>query len=50
MNYQIDENVLVLKVVDIIKFVVEAGCRIHTCPILLLTSVLGMHETRALKV
>jgi hypothetical protein len=50
MDYEIDENVLVLKAVDIIKCVVQAGCRIHTRPLLLLTSTLGMYETRALKV
>ena len=49
MNYQIDEIFLVFKVVDIIKFVVEAGCIIHTCPLLLLTSILGIYETRILK-
>jgi len=50
MNYEIDENFWVLKIVDIIKFVVETGCRIFTCLLLLLTSILGMYETRALKV
>ena len=50
MNYQIDANFLVLKIVDVIKFVVEAVFRIHTCPVLLLTAILGMYEARALKI
>jgi len=50
MNNQIDENFLVLKIVDVVTFVVESVFRIHTCPVLLLTAILGMCETRALKV
>ena len=41
---------MVLKIVDVIKFVVEAVFRIHTCPVLLLTAILGMYEARALKI